>query len=133
MLVASQVALSMALPFVTFPLIYITGSKLWMRLWEPKQNEEVGGRRGESDIALNQTQPQISSEDQGPLRRRGSVANQESRGQEVEGEGELERGSTGKLHLFHNKLPIAVLAWAVFAVIVLADGYVLITLFMGDN
>lgn len=122
MLVASQVALSMALPFVTFPLLVITGSKVWMRVWEGKERIEEGGRVGNSDIALAPTDSnQENALEQVPI-------------EEIQRPTtDLERGQAGILHFFHNRIPVAILAWIVFGVIVVADGYVLITLFLGED
>lgn len=124
MLVASQVALSMALPFVTFPLLVITGSKLWMRVWEGKERIEEGGRVGNSDIALAQT----NSNQENALEQ---IPTEEQ--QQHQPTTDLERGQAGTLHFFHNRIPVAILAWIVFGVIVVADGYVLITLFLGED
>jgi metal iron transporter len=43
LLVASQVVLSMALPFITFPLIYCTSSKAIMSVRKPRSVDTVSG------------------------------------------------------------------------------------------
>ncbi|KAK0556733.1 Manganese transporter smf1 [Tilletia horrida] len=136
LLVGSQVVLSMALPFVTAPLLIITGLKSWMRVWEDNSDSTATTT---TTATANDTleQPRTSSSERnavGDASRSTEVAElSESReaGEPVAPasasvSGETEAG--GKWHHFQNWWPVAVLGWAVFGVIVAADVFTLVTL-----
>lgn len=208
MLVASQVALSMALPFVVFPLLFVTGLKSSMAVWEPtpengqplpvptsvsvrssalanqlpSSNSESGTTpeqrptypRMETDSSikspwseseaastllspppqcatLGMAYEQGRSSNAGPASlplsaiRPNATSSSSSNhplpatanaGVGAGGLGEAgertESNLGGKFHYFSNRWYISILAWIVFGVIVIADGFVLVTLFLGD-
>jgi len=94
MLVASQVVLSFVLPFIVFPLVWLTSSRTVMRVYSPAP-----------------TRPAQTADDAGEEK---SVA-------EVE-------------YLdFSNGWIVASTGYAIWTVLVLANGYVLITLILGKG
>ena len=93
-LVASQVALSMALPFVVLPLLILTGMKSLMRVEEQIDENNITPRPMTTDVAV-----------------------------------EEEASPPIKVHLFQNHWALAVLSYAIFGVICVADVYVLATSF----
>jgi metal iron transporter len=98
MLVASQVVLSIALPFIIFPLVWLTSSRTVMRVYVPAPTRRArteGGAEEEKDVVAD-------------------VA-----------EGEY-------LH-FNNGWVVAGIGYAICAVIVLANSYVLVTLMLGKG
>jgi metal iron transporter len=59
LLVASQVALSVILPFVAFPLIFLTSSKSIMSVRRPRQTENGAGVTTQMSTASMDTSPSI--------------------------------------------------------------------------
>lgn len=94
MLVASQVVLSIVLPFIIFPLVWLTSSRTVMRVYAPAPTR--------------------------PARTEG-VAEEEKDVPE------------GEYLDFSNGWVIASLGYAMWAVIVVANGYVLVTLMLGKG
>jgi metal iron transporter len=94
MLVASQVVLSFVLPFIVFPLVWLTSSRTVMRVYSPAP-----------------TRPTQTADDAGEEK---SVA-----------EGE---------HLdFSNGWIVASIGYAIWTALILANGYVLLTLILGKG
>jgi len=120
MLVASQVALSMALPFVSFPLLVITcSSKLMTRELSDQANDDASG---------TYTEPRTSYDTVPPSRwtRVPSQVLSMSRAA-IWPKRDRYDPDTGKYYYaFHNAPPIALLAWAVFLLICIADIFVLV-------
>ena len=100
LLVASQVILSFVLPFIAFPLVYITSSKKLMT---------VRNRR-EDDLALADMRSDASS-----------VSSVSTLTQDMEE------------HDFSNGTIIMCLGYAIWFLVLLANGYVLVTLAMGKG
>ncbi|CAD6883894.1 unnamed protein product [Tilletia laevis] len=130
LLVGSQVVLSMALPFVVAPLLIITCMKSWMRVWEdaPTQDgstsvidndEDEEDVRNEAvrDADADRTQETTAGLDP-PTRTRTGAGMTTA----------LELESGGKWHHFQTWWPVAIVAWAVFGVICIADVFTLVTL-----
>ncbi|WFD25300.1 Manganese transporter smf1 [Malassezia nana] len=117
MLVASQVALSMALPFVSFPLLVITcSSKLMTReLSDPPIRED-----GEEAEPSNLPPP--------PPRWKQIVHQCISTIRSViwPRRDRFDPDSGKYWYTFHNATPIALLSWAIFLVICIADVFVLV-------
>jgi metal iron transporter len=100
MLVGSQVVLSIALPFIIFPLVWLTSSRTVMRVYVPAPTRPArteDGAEEEKDVA--------------------DVANV----------------AEGEYLYFNNGWVVAGIGYAIWAVIVLANGYVLVTLMLGKG
>ncbi|SNX87506.1 related to vacuolar transport protein ESP1 [Melanopsichium pennsylvanicum] len=187
MLVASQVALSIALPFVLLPLILVTGSKVRMtavelgdeidvasaessarssvqaqrqsgeQLEAVKSNDnedaskntvthrpgypreassnaslsiiEMLPHQQDSSLVEEQSQKPVASNSQpdapssGPLQVTATKS---------EGGAAMQSSTDKKSQCFASAWYVQAIAYAIFAVIVVADGYVLITTFMGE-
>lgn len=146
MLIASQVALSMALPFVSFPLLVVTCSpKRMLRLILPEEHDD-------HDAENSATKPPALRTSYGTVEN-GSMGaeaatSRASEVREAPAEQSLARcagrcwrsiyaicwpdrwrtDTAGRrLYTFHSALPVAILAWIVFLVICVADVYVLIS------
>ncbi|SPO29123.1 related to vacuolar transport protein ESP1 [Ustilago trichophora] len=190
MLVASQVALSIALPFVLLPLIIVTGSKARMTAEEmdraevessassirssiqaertsgeaavrsPPRLEDMSDTDGIThrptftrdastcaSLALvemlprNHTQPDSSAPSDEPSKKSPPEENQQQQQQQLSQSQQSplaasspsggERQVGKKSQCFASAWYVQVVAYAIFAVIVVADVYVLITTFMG--
>lgn len=147
MLVASQVALSMALPFVLFPLLCMTGSKAWMTVKGlPNSNEatqQVGEEAREVDTPLSAAE----AEDTGVMSsiqhffRKGRLARWiafEARGwgqvKPVKDSDTESLSSSSLMQVtFASSWVMVAVTSGIFAVIVLSDGYVIITTAMGTE
>lgn len=119
MLVASQVALSMALPFVSFPLLVITCSP---RLMTRELCDQVT-----NDALRDNTEP-TSPTSLHPSRWM-RIPNQVLSMMRTSFWPKRDRldPDTGKYwYTFHNAAPIALLSWAVFLLICIADIFVLV-------
>ena len=91
LLVVSQVVLSIVLPFMVYPLVYITSSARFMGVRKPRGSAE-----------------------------------QEAAGADVEAEREEKVD-------FSNGRFMTYLGWLIWVVIVLANGYAIVTLAMGED
>ncbi|KAI0050579.1 natural resistance-associated macrophage protein [Auriscalpium vulgare] len=96
MLVASQVALSIVLPFIVFPLVYLTSSRDVMRVRKPTAEE----------IAVKD--------------------NEQAGGIDVEGKGD-------DFVDFSNGWIVTGFGFAIWLVVVVANGYVIISLILGKG
>lgn len=105
LLVASQVVLSIVLPFIIFPLLWLTSSKTVMSVKS-------------SPIQLNE-QPQTNP-DQPPLN-----VYEESRIQDLEADSQTVSFANGKFAI--------VLGSAIFIIVVAANVYAIVTLAMGKG
>ena len=94
MLVASQVVLSFVLPFIVFPLVWLTSSRTVMRVYSPTPTRTT---------------------------------------QVVDGAGEEKDVAEGDYLDFSNGWIVASIGYVIWAVLVLANGYVLITLMLGKG
>ena len=99
LLVASQVILSFVLPFVAFPLVWITSSRKLMSVKRRRPESENSSR---TDTVRRETTTDIEAAEE-----------------------ELVDYSNGKL--------VMILGYAIFLVVLLANGYVLVTLAMGES
>ncbi|KAK0535016.1 Manganese transporter smf1 [Tilletia horrida] len=144
LLVGSQVVLSMALPFVTAPLLIMTCLKSWMRVWEDTPADSAGAAVGataassQTPAAIlassasatpnvqvvpaplpSKTPPPLPALAPAPGAADVPFASSSSPSQ-------LE--NAGRWHHFQTWWPVAVVAWAVFGVICVADVFTLATL-----
>jgi metal iron transporter len=94
MLVASQVVLSLVLPFIVFPLVWLTSSRTVMRVYSPAP-----------------TRPARTAD----------------------GAGEEKSVAEGEYLDFSNGRIVASIGYAIWMVLVVANGYVLITLMLGKG
>lgn len=129
MLVASQVALSMALPFVSFPLLVLTGSP-WRMTREVETNEPSSTAAAAAPTDYGSTTPfaneEPNSERTAPRRSILSYAREVYRFVwHPNRRMDCETPGPTYFHAFHNNLFTAVFAWAVFGLICVADVYVL--------
>lgn len=128
MLVASQVALSMALPFVSFPLLVLTGSPTRMKR-EVVNEEPTASSTLNSDYGS--TTPIVDgSPNENTQRSRLSTPSltwlqQVYRVLWRTPNSDCESSGPTHFHAFSNNLIINVLSWAVFGLICIADVYVL--------
>ena len=130
MLVASQVALSMALPFVTLPLLLLTGSRKRMRRElireEPMHPESGVANYGSVTPILNEVgaspdAPDVPALTFGARVRRAYAALFRSPNSDHEASGPT------YFHAFSNSIAVNTLSYAVFALICIADVYVLVS------
>lgn len=117
MLVASQVTLSMALPFVTLPLLLLTTMKRVMKVKKPDEAEQ-----GASDLADSAPSSSASAPAE-HLQEQGSRSNAE----------DAEEGRAtqrpAEYAYFQMSWPMVIIAFSIFGVICIADVYVLATSF----
>jgi metal iron transporter len=94
MLIASQVVLSFVLPFIVFPLIWLTSSRTVMRVYSPAPTRPA---------------------------------------QTADGAGEEKSVAEGEYLYFSNGWIVASIGYAIWTVLVLANGYVLVALMLGKG
>ncbi|KAA1468135.1 smf Mn2+ and Fe2+ transporter [Dentipellis sp. KUC8613] len=113
MLVASQVVLSIVLPFIVFPLVWLTSSKSIMRVRKPRP-EEIQVQVKDDDTTSPASTPGQSSVD---IRREDTDLEQ--------AEDEMVDFSNGRI--------VAAIGYAIWLIVVIANGYVLISLMLGEG
>ncbi|EKM61769.1 uncharacterized protein PHACADRAFT_157006 [Phanerochaete carnosa HHB-10118-sp] len=118
MLVASQVALSIVLPFIVFPLLYFTGSRGIMTVKKVQPETEDEQEPDKVDKADNMTEPQLQLEND-------DVPNSASSPKDVEAAVETVDYSNNKL--------VATLGWLIWILIVVANVYAIISLGLGQS
>jgi len=118
LLVASQVVLSIVLPFVVFPLLWLTTSKKIMSVKKP-----------ESDPLTLTADVLPSNPDTPPAS--GSVTRKT--GSSVEQDVEASPSSAPKTVDYSNGKIIAGIGYLIWTVIVVANMYVIVTLAMGKS
>ncbi|CCL98911.1 uncharacterized protein FIBRA_00918 [Fibroporia radiculosa] len=114
LLIISQVILSIVLPFVVFPLIYITSSKRFMSVKKLSRQQQPAQMNDRHDA------PRAVNDDEAA-----SAAIAEITIVDVEVVEELVDFSNGKL--------MTILGWVIWIVIVVANVYAIVTLAMGEN
>ena len=116
LLVASQVVLSIVLPFVIFPLMWLTTSKKIMSVKKPESDLPTLAAGGPpSNIEASLTSKFVTPSAGNPTE------------QDVEGS----PSSTTEMVDFSNGKIISGLGYLIWAVVVVANVYVLVTLAMG--
>ena len=103
LLVASQVTLSIVLPFIVFPLIWFTSSKSIMSVKKPRERERA--------VPQDMTSPQAAQGTQDPVRAEAQVETVD----------------------FANGKVLVVLSYAIWLVIVMANVYAIVGLAMGQG
>lgn len=120
LLVASQVALSIVLPFIVFPLLYLTGSDRIMtvdKVREEDAKDDVHiGMRETADLDLSPTATRIVDE-----------GGEGSEGHRRDVEGAVERVS------FANGRVVNTLGWLLWIILVAANVYAIVTLGLGES
>ncbi|EGO05421.1 hypothetical protein SERLA73DRAFT_44261 [Serpula lacrymans var. lacrymans S7.3] len=118
LLVASQVVLSIVLPFVTFPLIYLTSSKRYMSVRKPTPESNVTS--SPLDVVSG-----IVTRDQEAIDRGSAAVEIDTEPGRATGEGEFVDFSSGKIMIG--------LGYGIWLIIVVANVYVIVTLGMGQG
>lgn len=121
MLIVSQVALSMALPFVTLPLLLLTSFKGAMRIWDAASSaiQTIGESTRTTDVA-NQSRR--------PVRIQTSDASERTPLVSAPSTGEPDSSSApGSWVSFVNPWWLDVISWVTFGTICIADAFVLAT------
>lgn len=118
LLVASQVVLSIVLPFVMFPLLWLTTSKRIMSVEKPGL-----------DLPTLTADDSPSSPDMPPAS--GSVTRKTD--SSVEQDVEASPPSATETVDYSNGKIIAGIGYLIWAVVVVANAYVIVTLAMGKN
>ena len=113
LLVASQVVLSIVLPFIVFPLVYLTSGARFMSVRKPRAAEARAGGAAEETA--------------------GGAAEESAEGAEGEGEGADVEAEREERVDFSNGRFMTYLGWLIWVVIVLANAYAIVTLAMGED
>lgn len=128
MLVASQVALSMALPFVSLPLLLLTGSRKRMQRElireEPMQSQSSIANYGSTTPILNETEPSAPEE---PMLTLGARVRRAYATLFRTPNSDHESSGPTYFHAFSNSIAVNALSYAVFGLICIADVYVLVS------
>ncbi|KAL0952124.1 hypothetical protein HGRIS_008752 [Hohenbuehelia grisea] len=125
LLVISQVILSIVLPFITFPLLYLTSSRKIMSVRKPRDEPNAEG----SEPAVSPTQSLISTEDRIPAPTPALAAENAP-----EAQAQLESGHGGDEVVDFSSGKIATtIGWLIWLVVMSANMYVIVTLAMGKG
>ena len=121
LLVVSQVVLSIVLPFIVFPLIYLTSSARVMSVCKPRAprpqpTEPVQVQDG-------------GSSNPGSVR---EVAAEATPGEESAEAGDVEAEREEMVDFSNGKFVMG-LGWVIWLVIVIANAYTIVTLAMGED
>ena len=149
LLVISQVILSIVLPFVTFPLIYVTSSRAAMRVKKPRATQDSSNEKSNSENMREKTF------DDGNVAEVRRVADDRSGSLDLPhmpklGSGDVEvvdkqakRADTddtdgdsieeAEYVDYSNSWPLTIIAYVVWFVILLANMYMIVTMAMGDD
>lgn len=115
LLVASQVILSITLPFVTFPLLYCTSSKAIMRVRIPKSKDNATTSSSSSDVRT-ETNPVVEA----PQGMQSSAT-------------VVEEGKADEFVDYSNSILTTLIGAAIWLIIVAANIYVLVALGLGQD
>lgn len=147
LLVISQVILSIVLPFVTFPLIYVTSSRLAMRVKKPRANrhsqnektsEENMNEKGNGGITTVQREVEEGSEriDLPHMPKLGStdveVVDKNAKRADTDVT-DSESAEEDEYIDYSNGWPLTIVAYAIWLVVLVANFYTIVTLAMGDD
>lgn len=137
MLVASQVALSMALPFVSFPLLVITCSpKRMLREILPEPAPAPTSSASSTYGSVPASEAISRDDDLGAASNVSTSSRWWARVRHATAplwrlawpeRRRLDPATGKKMYTFHNAMPIALLSWAIFLLICIADVFVLVT------
>ncbi|TFY58172.1 hypothetical protein EVJ58_g6581 [Rhodofomes roseus] len=139
LLVVSQVVLSIVLPFIVFPLLYLTSSARVMSVRKPPSFRVTPRAapnelsRGEGEGAAVQSTVQ-GGDGQGSSR---SVEEVDATPQDSAGRADAEvldvEATEGELVDFSNGRFMTYLGWVIWVLIILANAYAIVTLAMGED
>ncbi|KAH8120595.1 Nramp-domain-containing protein [Phellopilus nigrolimitatus] len=169
LLVISQVVLSIVLPFVVFPLVWLTSSPLVMRVRRPRElASEMYGKNGEtsnmgstSDIALKKDLPlegldggegiRVLGIEIGRVSTQDSSRYTSSEENTEEDMSEKDKGRAvdvsyleaaglsssadplaGEYVDYSNGWPLTIVAYAIWGVVVIANGYLIVSTALGE-
>ncbi|PWN46038.1 Nramp-domain-containing protein [Ceraceosorus guamensis] len=154
MLVASQVALSMALPFVLVPLLVVTGSRSWMTVQELPLSEHEANVQQDTvhDVSAHAKKPddaKVADDSHaandsriagGPASAPEAVMPSSSTEPPVNAAAEA-LAATGsavadegpRIGRFANHWSVIIFGWLLYGLILICDGFVIVTSAMGDD
>lgn len=140
LLVASQVCLSVVLPFVVFPLVWICADKNVMTVRNsptdsseseirPSRSRQLGlGRNDETDPESSALNTETAEQMDNTSPRAGQVESSSSSGEDTV---PVPNGATPKSKSFTSHWIATTLGYALFVVVTVANCYVLLMLMMG--
>jgi metal iron transporter len=111
LLFASQVVLSVVLPFVAFPLIYLTSKEAVMRVQKPPQEVVDQTKKGQEQISV-------------------AFEISESQRNKSENQNQIVQNVEEETVDFSNSIMLASLAYAIWCVILVANAYAIVMLFL---
>ncbi|KAH7915118.1 natural resistance-associated macrophage protein-domain-containing protein [Hygrophoropsis aurantiaca] len=137
LLVASQVALSVVLPFVAFPLIYLTSSKTVMSVRIPRLEKgvEAGLKSAQLLSSLSDSPPPHVSCDHIAVVSTVVIA-EEKKVEDIQDEEPLKKpsvSSSDEVIDFSSSYLLSALAYAIWVVVVIANFYAIAMLGMGET
>ena len=122
LLVVSQVVLSIVLPFIVFPLLFLTSSARVMSVHKPR-----------TPLAPPALPNQVQAERDGGSSNGGSVREVEAGQEEPNGGTTDVEAEREEMVNFSNGKFVMGLGWVIWIVIVIANGYTIVTLAMGED
>jgi metal iron transporter len=145
LLVISQVILSIVLPFVTFPLIYVTSSRLAMRVKKPRANsrninekassEDMKEKESAGDVAVIRRTDGSDSLDLPRVPKHGSedieVVDKKAKRSDTE-DSDGESSEEDEYVDYSNGWVLTIISYAIWFVILIANCYMIVTLAIGD-
>ena len=126
LLVASQVVLSVVLPFVAFPLIYLTSAEVVMRVRKPQEIVEV-------EVVPVPEESQVLDENQvdhGQDAVKVEVDHIEIVAVKALDKDQGDRTASGEYLDFSNGRIIAALSYAIWGIVLVANAYAIVMLFV---
>jgi metal iron transporter len=128
--VASQVALSMALPFVLVPLLVITSSKTWMTVREARNVGEAEAAAEQAGIKADEPATPAAVKPETPGTPGAVLLPYVSSPPPLPPADAEAQERVGR---FASPWPVVLLCWLIYALIVLCDGFVVVTSAMGKS
>ncbi|KAH8120590.1 Nramp-domain-containing protein [Phellopilus nigrolimitatus] len=123
LLVISQVVLSIVLPFVVFPLVWLTSSSVVMRVRRPR---ELIGRVSAQEPSDFYTRPEKNTEEETSEKGKGRAVDVSY--VEAAALPSLADAMVGEYVDYSNGWPLTIVAYAIWLVVVVANGYLIVTL-----
>ncbi|KAI0640106.1 natural resistance-associated macrophage protein [Trametes polyzona] len=121
LLVASQVILSIVLPFIVFPLVWLTSSRSVMSVKKPKKTS--AGARDDDEAEKEDAVPATPTDSSEQDKERVSVADHAA----------LEAAQGETMVDFSNGLLVTGLGYLIWLVVVVANVYAIVGLALGDD
>ncbi|EPT03405.1 hypothetical protein FOMPIDRAFT_1028690 [Fomitopsis schrenkii] len=130
LLVVSQVVLSVVLPFIVFPLIYLTSSARIMSVRKPSRCLPRGEAAAGRGVLGAESERVIG--DGGAVREVEGERGEAAGGSGEAGDVEAERDSEETVDFSNGRFMVC-LGWVIWILIVLANAYAIVTLAMGED